>query len=54
MDEIKERLNGMIINSNNPAVALDGAIGAIKKVLDDHAPLKKLSRTQRRLAQNLR
>ena len=36
MDEIKETLNGMIINSNNPAAALDDAIGAIKKVLDDH------------------
>ena len=41
MDEIKETLNGMIINSDNPAAALDVAIGAIKKVLDDHAPLKK-------------
>ena len=40
MDEIKEILNGMIINSNNPAAALDDAIGAIKKVLDDYAPLK--------------
>jgi len=30
---------------------LDDAIGAIKKVLDDYAPLKKMSRTQRRLAQ---
>jgi len=29
---------------------LDDAIVAIKKVLDDHAPLK-MSRTQRRLAQ---
>jgi len=51
MDEIKETLNGMIINSNNPAAALDDAIGAIKKVLDDHALLKNMSRTQRRLAQ---
>jgi len=41
MDEIKETLNSMIINSDNPAAALDDAIGAIKKVLDDHAPLKK-------------
>jgi len=38
MDEIKETLNGMIINSNNPAAALDDAI---RKVFDDHAPLKK-------------
>ena len=51
MDEIKETLNGMIINSSNPAAALDDAIGAIKKVLNDHAPFKKVSRTQRRLAQ---
>ena len=42
MDEIKETLNGMIINSNNLAAALDDAIGAIKKVLDDHAPLKNV------------
>jgi len=41
LDEIKETLNGMIINSDNPAAALDDAIGANKKVLDDHAPLKK-------------
>ena len=41
MDEIKETLNGMVINSNNPAAALDDAIGAIKMVLYDHAPLKK-------------
>jgi len=41
----------MIINSDNPAGALDDAIGAIKKVLDDNAQLKKMSRTQRRLAQ---
>ena len=41
MDEIKETLNGMIINSNNPAAALDDEIGALNKVLDDHAPLKK-------------
>jgi len=41
VDKIKETLNGIIINSNNPAAALDDAIGAIKKVLDDHAPLKK-------------
>ena len=41
----------MSINSDNPAAALDDAIGAIKKVLDDHAPSKKMSRTQRRLAQ---
>ena len=41
MDEIKETLNSMSINSNNPATALDDGIGAIKKVLDDHAPLKK-------------
>ena len=41
MDEIKESLNGMIINSDNPAAALDDATGAIKKVFDDHAPLKK-------------
>ena len=41
MDEIKETLNGMIINSDNPAGALDDAIGAIKKVLDDNAQLKK-------------
>jgi len=41
MDEIKETLNGMIIKSNNPAAALDDAIRAIKKVLDDHAPWKK-------------
>jgi len=40
----------MIINPNNPAAVLDDAIGAIKKVLDDHAPIKKMSRTQRRLA----
>ena len=39
MDEIKETLNGVIINSNNPVAAFDDAIGAIKKVLDDHAPL---------------
>ena len=51
MDEIKETPNGMIIYSNNPAAVLDDAIGAIKKVLDDHAPLKKMSGTQRRLAQ---
>ena len=51
MDEIKETLNGMIINSSNPAAALADAIGTVKKVLDDHAPLKKMSRTQRRLAQ---
>ena len=51
MDEIKEALSGMIINSNNPGAALDDANGAIKKVLDDHAPLKKMSRSQRRLAQ---
>jgi len=42
MDEIKETLNDMIINSNNPAAALDDAIGVIKKVLDDHAPLKNV------------
>ena len=42
MDEIKETLNGMIINSNNPAASLDDAIGAIKKVLDGHAPLKNV------------
>ena len=42
MDEIKETLNGMIINSNDPAAALDDAVGAIKKVLDDHAPLKNV------------
>jgi len=41
MNEIKETLNGMNINSNNPAAALNDAIGAIKKVLYDHAPLKK-------------
>ena len=41
MDEINEALSGMIINSNNPGAALDDANGAIKKVLDDHAPLKK-------------
>jgi len=51
MDEIKETLNSMSINSDNQAAALDDAIGGIKKVLDDHAPLKKMSRTQRRLAQ---
>ena len=51
MEETKEALNSMIINSDNPAAALDDAIGAIKKVLDDSAPLKKMSRTQRRLAQ---
>jgi len=32
----------MIINSNNPAAALDDAVGAVKKVLDDHAPLKNV------------
>ena len=42
MDEIKETLNGIIINSNDPAAALDDAVGAIKKVLDDHAPLKNV------------
>jgi len=47
MEETKEALNSMIINTDNPAAALDDAIGAIKKVLDD----KKMSRTQRRLAQ---
>ena len=36
MDEIKETLNGMIINSNNPVATLDDAIGAIKNALDDH------------------
>ena len=41
MNEIKETLNGMNINSNNPAAALNDAIGAIKKVLYDHALLKK-------------
>ena len=41
MDEIKETLNSMIINSDSPAAALDDAIGAIKKALDDYAPLKK-------------
>ena len=41
MDEIKETLNSMSINSDNQAAALDDAIGGIKKVLDDHAPLKK-------------
>ena len=41
MDEIKETLNGMIINSDNPAAALDDATGAIEKVLDDREPLKK-------------
>ena len=47
MEETKKALNSMIINSDNQAAALDGAI---KKVLDDYAPLK-MSRTQRRLAQ---
>ena len=42
MDETKETLNDMIINSNNPVAALDDAIGAIKKVLGDHAPLKNV------------
>ena len=51
MEETKEALNSMIVNSDNPAAALDDAIGAIKKVLDDYAPLKKMSRTQRKLAQ---
>jgi len=51
MEETKEALNSMISNSDNPAAALDDPIGAIKKVLDDYAPLKKMSRTQRRLAQ---
>jgi len=53
MDETKETLNSMIINSDNPAATLDAAICAIEriqKVLDDHAPLQKMSRTQRRLA----
>ena len=30
-----------ILSHNNGPTALDDAIGAIKKVLDDHAPLKK-------------
>jgi len=53
MEETKEALNSMIINSDNPAAALDDAIGAIKKVLDDYAPLKKCPelKAQRRLAQ---
>ena len=51
MEETKEALNSMNINSDNPAAALDDAIGAIKKVLDECAPLKKMSRTQRRLNQ---
>jgi len=29
MEETKEALNNMIINSDNPAVALDDAIGAL-------------------------
>ena len=33
MEETKEVLNSMIINSDNPAAALDDAIGAIKKSL---------------------
>ena len=48
MEETKEALNSMVINSDNPTAALDGAI---KKVLGEYAPLKKVSRTQRRLAQ---
>ena len=47
----QEALNSMIINSDNPAASLDDAVGAIKKVLDDCTPLKKISRTQRKLAQ---
>ena len=31
MEETKEALNSVIINSDNPAAALDDAIGAIKK-----------------------
>ena len=31
MEETKEALNSMIINSDNPAAALDDAIGAIWK-----------------------
>ena len=41
MEETKEALDSMIIISDNPAATLDDAIGAIKKVLDDYAPLKK-------------
>jgi len=41
MEETKEALNSMIINSDNPAAALDDAIDAIKKFLDEYAPLKK-------------
>jgi len=41
----------MIINSDNPSAALHDAIGAIKKAVDDHAPLKQMSRTQRQLVQ---
>jgi len=41
MEETKEALNSMNINLDNPAAALDDAIDAIKKVLNDYAPLKK-------------